>query len=108
VPDQTDQPSFGELIDSVKSYAKQETLAPLKGAGRWLAFGVAGSLVLGLGLSLVLLGLLRLLQTELDDQLDGNWSWAPYAITLVVSLVVIGITLSRVGKSTLQRKETRR
>jgi hypothetical protein len=106
--DQNEPNSIGDLIDTVKTYAKQQTLGPLMGAGRWLAFGVAGAIVIGIGLSLLLLGLLRVLQTELDDQLDGNWSWAPYAITLVVALAVIGIVLSRVSKSTLQQKGARK
>ena len=29
----------GDVIDVVKEYARQETLGPLKGAGRWLALG---------------------------------------------------------------------
>ena len=54
----------GEVVEFVKTYAKQETVGPLRGAGRWIAFGAAGAICLGLGLSLLLLGLLRLLQAE--------------------------------------------
>ncbi|MBI5090081.1 MAG: hypothetical protein HZB15_14795, partial [Actinobacteria bacterium] len=31
---------IGEVIELVKDYARQETLGPLRGAGRWLAAGV--------------------------------------------------------------------
>ena len=32
-----EQASVGEVIDFVKTYARQETVGPLKGAGRWIA-----------------------------------------------------------------------
>ncbi|MEL6893357.1 MAG: hypothetical protein AAFP84_17325, partial [Actinomycetota bacterium] len=62
-----DDASLGEVIEYVKSYAKQETIGPLKGAGRWLAFGAAGAFALGLGLMIVLLGVLRAAQVELGS-----------------------------------------
>lgn len=93
----------GDVIDLVKEYARQETLGPLKGAGRWLALGAVGALLLGLGLVLVLLGLLRLLQTELSA-FDGAWSWAPYAIVAAVGVVAAILALSRVRRSTLGKE----
>ena len=72
-----------ELWDLVRAYAKQETVEPMKGLGRYAAFGVAGSVVLSVGLVLLLLGGLRALQTETGTTFTGNWSWAPYLITLV-------------------------
>jgi hypothetical protein len=100
--------SIGEIIGLVKTYARQETIGPLKGAGRWLAFGTAGALALGFGLSMLLLGLLRLLQNEAPGVFDGNWSWGPYGITLVACVIVMLWALMRVRKDTLQRKEPRR
>ncbi len=67
--------SIEGLVYLVRDYAKQETLGPLKGAGRWLGYGVAGALLLGLGLALILLGLLRLIQTEWDRASSGSLSW---------------------------------
>ena len=64
--------SVGEVIEFVKTYAKQETIGPLKGAGRWIGVGAAGAIALGLGLSLLLLGLLRLIQTEWDRHRRGR------------------------------------
>ena len=87
-----------ELLDLVRAYAKQETIEPLKGIGRWLAFGVAGSLLLGTGLLLLAVGGLRALQTETGDTFDGNWSWAPYLIVLAACAVVIALVASRIGK----------
>ncbi len=104
MPDTKQDASLGEVIDFVKAYAKQETLDPLKGAGRWLAYGAAAALAMGLGLMIVLLGLLRLIQTELEDLAEWQWSWAAYAITLVVAAGLLAITLLRVKKSTLNKE----
>ena len=97
--------SLGEVIEFVKTYARQETVGPLKGAGRWLAFGVAGALLLGIGLMLVLLGVLRLFQTEWTTSAEGSWSWVAYALTLVVTVVLLGLTLSRVKKTVLNKPD---
>lgn len=95
--------SIGEVVDLVRDYAKQETLGPLKGAGRWLLLGTIGSIFLGLGLLLVLVALLRLLQTEVSV-FDGAFSWVPYAIVLVVSIVLTVIALSRIRQATLGKE----
>jgi len=93
----------GDVVDLVKEYARQETLGPLKGAGRWLALGAVGSVLLGLGLVFVLLGVLRLLQTEVSA-LDGAWSWVPYLIVATVGILAAVIALSRVRRSTLGKE----
>jgi uncharacterized membrane protein YkgB len=99
-----DEASLGEVIDFVKQYATQETIGPLKGAGRWLAFGAAAAFAMGLGLTIMLLGLLRLLQTEIDRVATGSLSWVAYAVTLLVTLALLAITLMRVKKSTLNNE----
>lgn len=97
-PDKSIPTLASELLDLVRAYAKQETVDPLKGIGRWLAFGLAGSLLLGTGLLLLAVGALRALQTETGDTFDGNWSWAPYLIVLAACAVVIALVASRIGK----------
>ena len=101
---QADDASLGEIIDYVKAYAKQETLGPLKGAGNWLGYGFAAATALGLGLVLMLVGLLRLLQTEWDRSASGNLSWLPYLIVLVVAGVLLALTLMRIKKATLHKE----
>jgi hypothetical protein len=96
--------SVGEVIEFVKAYAKQETLGPLKGAGRWLGFGAAGALALGVGLVLVLIGVLRLVQTEWDRSATGSLSWLAYLITLVVTVLLLVVTALRIKKSTLNKE----
>ena len=102
--DKQDDASLGEVIEFVKTYAQQEIQGPLKGAGRWLAFGAAGAFALGLGLMLVLLGLLRVLQVEWDRSASGSLSWLAYFITLIVTGVLLAVTISRVKKSTLNNE----
>jgi hypothetical protein len=97
------RPGVGEVVDLVKAYAKQETVGPLKGAGRWLGAGVAGAVCIGIGVVLLSISLLRLLQEETGDTFDGNWSFVPYVITLVVLLIVTAIAVSQIRKPSIQR-----
>ena len=74
-----------ELWQLVVGYAKQETLDPVKSLGRWVGFGLGGALLGSLGAVLLLLGALRLLQTETGEAFDGNLTFVPYLVVLVVS-----------------------
>lgn len=103
-PRKQDDASLGEVIEFVKTYAKQETLGPLKGAGSWLAFGVAGAFLLGLGLLLMMLGVLRLLQAEISWATGGSWSWGAYGISLLVTLFFLGLTMLRIKKAYLNKE----
>ena len=96
--------SLGEVIEFVKTYAKQETIGPLKGAGSWLAFGVAGAFALGLGLFYILLGVLRMLQTEVDRTASGALSWVAYFIAFFVTLLLLAFTLQRIKKTYLNKE----
>ncbi len=97
--------SVGEVIDFVKAYAKQETIGPLKGAGRWLGFGFGGAFALGLGLMLVLLGFLRLMQTEFEGWwVGGSWGWLPYLIAGIVAGVLLALTIKRIQQATLNKE----
>ena len=96
-----DNQGIGELVELVKAYAKQETLDPLKGVGRWVGFGVAGSVLMIIGLIVLSVALLRVLQTETGTTFAGNLSWVPHAITFVVVAAVIALLASRIPKRTL-------
>jgi hypothetical protein len=102
--EQPDNPSLGEVIEYVRAYAEQETVGPLKGVGRWLGYGAVAAFVMGLGLVLLLFGLLRALQYEVDRVSSGSLSWLAYAITLVVTIILLVFTLMRVKKSTLHKE----
>jgi hypothetical protein len=60
---------------------------------------VAGSLLLGVGVVLLLLAGLRALQTETGTTFTGNWSWVPYLIVLVVGAALIVLAISRITSS---------
>ena len=96
--------SIGDVVELVKAYAKQETLGPLKGVGTWLAMGAAGAALLGLGLSLVVLGVLRLVQVEWTRSATGALSWLSYLIALIVCLGFTVLAISRINRDTLNKE----
>ena len=75
---------------------KQETIEPLRGLGRFLYMGIAASFFAAFGILLILIGVLRLLQTETGTALHGDWSWVPYAVVIVLGLMVIGVAVWRI------------
>ena len=77
-------------------YLKQETIEPLRGLGRYLYMGIAASFFAAIGILLILIGVLRLLQTETGTALHGDWSWVPYAVVIVLGLMVIGVAVWRI------------
>ena len=79
---------FEELKLTLIAYVKQETLGPLKKLARYLAFGLAGAFALVLGANLILLGVLRLLQSETGSFFTGSLTWLPYLIVAVVGAVM--------------------
>ena len=87
-PDRTS----GDLVDLLRRYVRQETTDPLRSLGRFLVAGVAGSILMGVGVVLLGTGALRLLQDW--SVLDGSWSWVPY---LVVAVVLIGVAVVAAG-----------
>ena len=88
-----------ELWALTKDYARQETVDPLKGVGRYLAFGGAGAVLIGFGVVLLMLAALRALQTQTGNTLDGNLSWLPYLIVLVVAAGLAALAATRITKT---------
>ena len=87
-----------ELWGLTRDYARQETVDPLKGVGRYLGYALGGALLGGLGVILLMLAGLRALQTETGDVLDGNLSWLPYVIVLAVAALLVLWAVSRISK----------
>jgi len=96
--------SGGDASHLVIAYLKQETIGPLKGLGRFVVFGIVGSMALCVGLVLLAVGLLRLLQGETGSTFAGHLSWVPYALVAVVGLVVIGMAAWRIDKGPAARR----
>jgi hypothetical protein len=81
-----------ELWDLVVRYAKQQTVDPLRDLKRYLTWGLAGTVLMCIGVPLLLLGGLRALQEELGPtHLHGNLSWVPYVAVVVGDAIVIAI-----------------
>ena len=78
-----------ELWEMLRDYAKQETVEPLKGLGRYIGYGVGSAVLLGVGNILLTLGILRLLQTHTDEHLTGSLTWVPYAVSLLFLVLLI-------------------
>ncbi len=87
-----------DVWDLLVAYAKQETVEPLKGLGRWVGAGAGGSVLIATGVSLLLLSGLRALQTETGTTFTGNWSWVPYLIMLVAAGLVVGLSYLLITK----------
>ncbi len=95
--------SIDAVIDALSSYVKGQLVRPLSGAGRWLLFGIVGGLLVGAGVVFMLLGVLRLLQTELSGMsgVNSRLSWLPYLIVLVIGVGVLIVTLQRISRTEL-------
>lgn len=87
-----------DLWQLVRDYAKQETIDPFKAIGRFLAFGMAGAVVLSLGVLFAVLAILRGLQTETDDHLTGSLTWVPYVVAFVLSAVIVAVAVRAITK----------
>jgi hypothetical protein len=86
-----------ELADMIVRYAKQETIEPIRDLRRYLGFGLAGSLLLSIGIPLLLLGELRAIQVETFPHLSGNLTWVPYSIVFLTGAAIIAVLASRIG-----------
>lgn len=95
-----------EFKDLVVAYAKQETIDPLKRLGRFLAAGIAGAVLLSIGLVLLSMSLLRALQEETGSSFAGNLTWVPYLLTVAGALVVVGLAVYAIGKPKRRRSRT--
>jgi|TARA_B110000003_G_scaffold270111_1_gene302063 hypothetical protein len=74
------------------AYAKQETLEPLKGLGRYLIYGLAGICLSAIGVGFLLMALLRGLQQQ-TSVFGGRLSFAPYLLAALAAAAVLMIWL---------------
>lgn len=92
-----------DAISLVIAYLKQETLDPLRQMGRFVLFGVVGSVAIALGTGTLLLAVLRVLQTE-TGAFHGNLSWLPYLIVAALALAVVGLAAWRITAGPAERR----
>lgn len=91
-----------ELYELVVAYVKQETTVPFKQLGRYVVFGILGSLLIGFGAVFLAVAGLRALQNETSGTFANDWNWVPYGI-VTLALLVGGALTWKVG--TRRRKE---
>lgn len=97
---------LSEAVQMVKDYARQETIDPLRTAGRWIGLGLAGAILIGAATFFLALGLLRLVQTEWPGTFHGRWmSLLPYAFALLLCIVIAVLALLRINKKPLTKEE---
>ena len=80
-------------------YLKQEALEPLKGLGRFLLWGLTGSLAIAVGILLVLVGILRLLQDR-----DRHRAHRGLVVGAVLRRGVLGIGVAAVAGWRITRR----
>ena len=97
-----DKIKISALYDLVVKYAKQEAIDPIRGAGRWIGFGLFAAVLMSIGVVIGSLGVLRLVQTT-PLGASNTWSWLCYLITVVICLVVGIVASSRIKRGTLER-----
>jgi sugar phosphate permease len=91
-----------DVVNLVIAYLKQETIGPLKDLGRYTAYGTIGSVFIGGGLVLLLVSLLRGLQSI--SALQGNLSWIPYLVVAVVAVAVALLAAWRITSGPARRR----
>jgi hypothetical protein len=94
----------GDVVELVVAYARQETVGPLRGLGRFVAFGVVGAVFMAVGISVLLLAGLRVLQTETGTTFTGNLSWVPYLIVGTAAAVVAAFAGWRIARGPAARR----
>lgn len=87
-----------ELAGLIITYVKQETVVPIKALGRFVAFGIAGALLLAIGGGLLTLAAVRAVQAETGNHLRGNLTWVPYVGGFLLAGIGAGWAVTRIGK----------
>ena len=82
--------TFGELKTLVQDYAQQEVKEPLTRLGKWVAFGLAGAILVVIGVAYIGFALLRFLQSEVG-WLDDGMSFGAYGLAVVFLLIAVGL-----------------
>lgn len=90
--------AIGDSEDAAKAtltllrrYVLQETVVPLRHLVKRAALGIAAAVLTGTAAVTLLLALLRVLQTETGGALTGFWSFAPYLLTCVAAIGLVGL-----------------
>jgi hypothetical protein len=100
------QETLNETVQMVKDYALQETVVPLKTAGRWIGLGLVGAILIGVATGFLSLGLIRMVQTEWPGTFGGRWMrMLPYLFGLTLCALVAGLAVRRINKDPLTKEK---
>ena len=83
-----------DVVTLIQSYLRQELVEPLRTVGRFLAYGIVGSLLIGSGLVLLAVGTLRGIQAT--EVIEKCWSWLPYLHSAAALVAVSMVTLRQI------------
>jgi hypothetical protein len=98
--------TIAETVQMVKDYAFQETVDPLKTAGRWIGLGLVGAILIGVATGFLSLGLIRMVQTEWPGTFSGRWMhMLPYLFGLLLCALVAGLAVRRINKDPLTKEK---
>jgi hypothetical protein len=98
---------FNELLALVTAYAKQETVAPLKNLGRYIAWGAIGIVMFSTGAVFATLTAIRVVQSETGRHLHGELTWVPYLAGMLVAVLGAAWAASKIIRGDKALKETR-
>jgi hypothetical protein len=90
-----------DVLDLVVSYAKQETIEPLRGALRWILWGLASMAFICTGLVFLVLGVVRVSQDVLGESFQHSWSFVSYFVGVLACGIVVAFALSSIKKDSL-------
>ena len=90
-----------DVLDLVVSYAKQETIEPLRGALRWILWGLASMAFICTGLVFLVLGVVRVSQDVLGESFQHSWSFVSYFVGVLACGIVVAFALSSIRKDSL-------
>jgi len=93
--------SNDDVFDLVVSYAKQETIEPLRGALRWILWGLASMAFICTGLVFIVLGVVRVTQDVLGDSFLHSWSFVSYFVGVLACGIVVAFALTSIKKDSL-------
>jgi len=90
-----------DVLDLVVAYAKQETIEPLRGALRWILWGLASMAFICTGLVFIVLGVVRASQDVLGESFQQSWSFVSYFAGVLACGIVVAFAFSSIKKDSL-------
>ena len=88
-----------ELVALVITYVRQETIVPIKALGRFIAFGIAGAVLIAIGGTMFTIATVRAIQAETGTHLRGSLTWVPYVGGILFSGGAALLAASRIRRS---------